>query len=214
MDHTHLFKSNRTEAPQGDAMARESRPAFSPLGAPLQNSSSNDSLSPVVIEKKSEKKSITPVVLTPERLRVKDYTPDMGPKMYDWFCSKEKYKITRDTYVWKSGEVSEKVRNIPNPPPHFSEFARTVGTTWKILKTWAKNNKEFADYYEACQDIIQEFMIDNGVTGGYSGQFGIFAAKNITKMKDVQINKNENYNMKEVLDALEKGVNLNESNEF
>lgn len=126
--------------------------------------------------------------------------------MYEWFAEKEKFHISYDSYTWKNGAVSEKERRVANPPPQFSAFARTIGVTAAQLKRWAKKYPEFAEYYDACTDIIQEFMVDNGVTGAYSGQFGIFAAKNLTKMKDVQINKNENYNMKDVLDAIEKGT--------
>lgn len=135
-----------------------------------------------------------------------EYRPEYGPLMYEWFSLKTKTKTTNDTFTWKDGSVSEKKRTVPNPPPHFSEYARTLGTTWAKLKGWSKAHPEFAEYYEACVDIIQEFIIDNGITGQYSSQFGIFAAKNLTKMKDVVVNRNENWNMKEVLDAIEKGV--------
>jgi len=208
MEHIHASQLNRFEAPQGDAMARSSAHAYSSPGVPKENYSLNGSLEKIG-ENSGEGK-----VLTGQLVRVGDYKPEYCKIMYDWFCSKDQTYTTHDTMVWKNGEVSEKARQVPNPPPHFSEFARTIGTTWKTLKNWAKKHTEFADAYEACQDIIQEFMVNNGVTGAYSGQFGIFAAKNLTKMRDVTINKNENYNMREILDAIEKGINPNESNDF
>lgn len=139
------------------------------------------------------------------------YDPTFGPKMYAWFAGKEKFRKGTDTYVWKNGEVKEKYVDIVLPPPHFSEFARSIGVTWNTLKRWRKAHKEFAEYYDACEDIIQEFMIDNGVTGKYSSQMTIFAAKNTTKMKDVQENINKTVNFKDVLDAIEKGSTIDES---
>jgi hypothetical protein len=139
-----------------------------------------------------------------------EYLPEYGPLMYDWFSSKEKVKIAHENFVWKNGSVEEKKREIPNPPPHFSDFARNVlGVTKKRLEKWAKENEEFNEYYEACKDIVQEFIVDNGIVGNYSAQFGIFVAKNLTNMRDVVVNKNENYNMKEFLDALESGKDMN-----
>lgn len=138
------------------------------------------------------------------------FDPSIGPKMYEWFCSKQKRRTVTDTFVWKDGEVQEKYKEAVNPPPHFSEFARSIGTTANTLKNWAKNNKEFAQYYDACQDIIQEFMIDNGVTGEYASQMTIFAAKNTTKMKDQQDHLHKTINFKDVLDAIESGKDINE----
>lgn len=212
---------NEFEAPGPGWHGKSSAFSQTPPGMPFESASKNGSSAPAsekvenfeftstpqALEKPAT--SIIPTskpVLVGEIIKVGDYKPEYGPRMYEWFCSKEKFRISYDTMVWKNGAVSEKERRIACPPPHFSEFAREIGTTWKVLKAWKKNNREFADYYEACEDIIQEFLIDNGVTGAYSGQFSIFAAKNITKMKDVQINKNENYNMKDVLDAIEKGA--------
>lgn len=141
-----------------------------------------------------------------------EYDARFGPEMYEYFSTREKYKITYDTYTWKNGEITEKERKVANTPPHFSEFARSIGVTARRLKMWAKKYEEFSEYYDACIDVIQEFYIDNGVTGKYSGQFSIFAAKNTTKMKDVQETLNKTVNFKDVLDAIEKGKNLEDGN--
>lgn len=132
--------------------------------------------------------------------------------MYAYFSGREKEKKITDTYIWKNGEVEEKYKMLPNTPPHFSEFARSIGVTARKLKAWAKTHIEFGEYYDACVDIIQEFYIDNGITGKYAGQFSIFAAKNTTKMKDVQESLHKTVNFKDVLDAIEKGKNLEDGN--
>lgn len=140
------------------------------------------------------------------------YNPAFGPLMYEYFSSREKYREVTETFSWKSGEVEEKKKRTPNTPPHFSEFARSIGTTKTTLENWAKNHEDFAEYYNACVDIIQEFYIDNGVTGNYTGQFSIFAAKNTTKMRDVVETHNFTVDMKKVLNAIEKGKDVNSLN--
>lgn len=149
---------------------------------------------------------LEPATLAHKILSSTQYDPSYCEKMVAFFLGREKNKEIREDYVWRrTGEVSERYRTVANPPPMFSEFGRTIGVSEKTLKNWAKKNREFAEAYEICQDIIQEFMVENGLTGNYSSQFGIFTAKNLTKMKDVQVNKNENYDMKSILDAIEKG---------
>jgi len=205
MDTYTLKPRAENRPPTTGGMARRSSFLNFPPGVPFSSELQND---PVPVSKNpAENSNVELLNITPHSVEVVqkgEYSPEVGKQMYDWFCSKEKARISYDTITWKNGEVVEKERKIPNPPPHFSEFARTIGVTHATLKRWAKAHAEFAEFYDACQDIIQEFYIDNGVTGEYAGQFAIFAAKNTTKMKDVQVNRNENINMKDVLDALEK----------
>lgn len=171
-----------------------------------QNDSSEKALSEIPQNLKIEKVPEAPSTdLSTFILGKVLYTENLGPEMYAWFSSKKKFRTVYDSFVWKNGEVEEKERIRVNPPPHFSEFARLIGTTANTLKRWAKLHASFGEYYDACQDIIQEFLIDNGVTGEYSSQFTIFAAKNTTKMKDVQENINKNISFKDMLDAIEKG---------
>lgn len=149
---------------------------------------------------------LEPASLARKILSKTEYDPKYCEEMVAFFLAREKSKEIREDYVWRrTGEVSERYRTVANPPPMFSEFGRTIGVSEKTLKIWAKKHSEFAEAYEICQDIIQEFMVENGLSGNYSSQFGIFTAKNITKMKDVQVNKNENYDMKSILDSIEKG---------
>lgn len=125
--------------------------------------------------------------------------------MLEFFLSRAKYRITTDVHYQKDGSLYEKERHIPNAPPMFSEFGRTIGVSERTIKGWAQKHLEFQEAYEICQDIIQEFFIENGVKGEYASQFGIFAAKNLTKMKDVIVNENKHFDMKGILDSIEKG---------
>ena len=209
--------ANINQPPMAGGMASRVTEKINPPGAPLINSLQKGSES--FFQKSGaeilipETNYLDPVGVTAVVLKKSDYSPEVGPAMYAYFNARDKYRMTIDTITWKNGEVSEKERMLPNTPPHFSEFARSIGVTHKRLQKWAKDHADFAEYYDACQDIIQEFYIDNGVTGAYSGQFSIFAAKNTTKMKDIHVNKNENYNMKDVLDAIEKGKDINSQND-
>lgn len=207
---THLPpQQNRTEInPPGSGVHGISRNETSlPPGPLLVNESQNHSTPLLEIIPKNSKVDL-PQMAQLEAYTVKNvkYQPVYGPMMYKWFSEKKKFDEITETFMWKSGEVEEKKKRRALPPPHFSEFARTIGTTAAGLKRWAKNHEEFREYHDACMDIIQEFMIDNGVTGEYASQMTIFAAKNTTKMKDVQENRNMNVNMKDVLDAIEKGT--------
>lgn len=209
MDTAHT--SNEIQAPGVGGIGNARLEEFGPRGSHHQNLLQNDSPDNVVNSALQILEPELPVLLTSA-----DYRPEYGPLMYDFFSKREKSHVSYETFVWKNGEVREKKITVPNPPPHFSEFARTLGVTKKIIENWAKKNSDFGMYYEACKDIIEEFYIDNGLIGNYSGQFAIFAAKNETNMRDVHVNKNENYNMKDVLDAIEKGKEYDgsESHDF
>ncbi len=139
------------------------------------------------------------------------YEEKYAVMMIEFFMEKQKTKTVTETFTWRNGEVDEKYKTIACAPPQFSEFARSIGVSERTLKGWAKKDNGFQEAYEVCQDIIQEFIVENGLSGQYPGQFTIFAAKNLTKMKDVQVNKNENYDMKSILDAIERGVEVGES---
>jgi len=147
-----------------------------------------------------------PTELAKSILSKGEYTPDRAVQMVAFFLEHEKYHVAYDTIVWKNGEVSDRERKVPNPPPMFSSFARSIGVSEKTLKNWAKKHEDFNKAYQICEGIIKEFFVENGLSGLYPGQFAIFAAKNLTDMKDTKVNENRNTNMKDVLDALEKGT--------
>lgn len=153
-----------------------------------------------------ERALVNPRELAAKLLSRVEYYPGAGLQMVEFFLAKAKYRITMDVHYRKDGEMREFERHIPNSPPMFSEFGRTIGVSERTLKSWAKKEPAFQEAFEICQDIIQEFFVENGVKGDYSAAFAIFAAKNLTKMKDVTVNKNEVYDMKGILDQLEKGM--------
>lgn len=212
---------SKIETPGWGVQGKTRRENIFPPGAPLENSSRSHQTEldkepkngEIILRSEfdtdlapEDLSYLQPASLAKKLMSKTQYDPKYCQMMLEFFLSREKKKEIREDYVWrKTGEVSERYRVVANPPPMFSEFGRSIGVSEKTLISWAKNHPEFGEAYEICQDIIQEFMIENGLSGEYSSQFGIFTAKNITKMKDVQVNKNENYDMKSILDAIEKG---------
>lgn len=132
------------------------------------------------------------------------YHPGYAKQILAYF-DRPKTRRVIDSYTWKSGAVSDKERFVPNTPPHFSEFARSIGVTTRKLKSWAKDHPEFKEAMEQCQEILEEFLIDNGLLGVYGSQAMIFVAKNKTKMKDKVIHENQHVDMNKVLDQIAEG---------
>lgn len=133
-----------------------------------------------------------------------EYHPGYAEQMLQWF-DRPKTKKVYDSYTWKSGAVSEKERFVPNTPPHFSEFARSIGVTTRTLKKWARDHQEFRDAYQACEEILEEFLIDNGLVGAYGAIAMKFVAVNRTKMKDKVVTENVTIDINKVLDGIAAG---------
>lgn len=196
-----VYGTTRLENFSGRGTLQKNLLENDPLQTPVQ-----DSTPPVTTLVVSESLSpADPASLAKKILSRTAYDPSFAESMIAFFLEREKFRIAYDTFTWKNGEVVEKERRIPNAPPQFSEFGRTIGVSERTIKGWAQKHPEFKEAYEVCQGIIQEFMVENGLRGDYPGQFAIFAAKNLTGMKDTHVNENKNYDMKSILDAIEKG---------
>lgn len=88
-------------------------------------------------------------------------------------------------YRWSDYKV------IPNPFPTFLSFAMKIKVDDDTLENWAKeeNKKKYPGFFGAyarAKVLQKHFLIENGLTGLYNGQFAIFVAKNVTDMKDKQ----------------------------
>lgn len=133
-----------------------------------------------------------------------DYYPGLAAEMVTYF-DRPKVKEVLETFTYRSGAVDERIKYVPNTPPHFSEFARQHGTTHRKLKLWAKKYPAFREAYDTCQEIFEEFMIDNGLTGAYGAVAMKFVAVNRTKMRDKTESLSRTVNMNEVLDQVAAG---------
>lgn len=148
--------------------------------------------------------SVLPAV---EKIASGEYHPGYIDQMLAYF-DRPKMKETIETFTYRSGAVDKRVKYVANTPPHFSEFARQIGVTTRKLKLWAKNNPAFREAYETCQEIFEEFMIDNGLTGQYGAIAMKFVAVNRTKMRDKTESLSRTVNMNEVLDQIAAGKSL------
>ena len=144
------------------------------------------------------------VLDVPHVLKKGEYHPGYAEEMLRFF-DKPKVEKIYETYTWKSGAVTEKVREVPATPPHFSEFARKIGVTTRQLKKWARDHEDFREAYETCQEIFEEFLIDNGLTGSYGAIAMKFVAVNRTKMKDKVVTENVTLDINKVLDSIAAG---------
>lgn len=75
--------------------------------------------------------------------------------------------------------------------PFFSRFAREIvgcseDTLIRCCEGESDLNKEFCVSYNECKAIQKEYVIENGLAGNVNSTFAIFAAKNLTDMKDSQ----------------------------
>lgn len=190
-----------TTAPGG----QDARPAEILAGGPSAKSSPILAPSNLQVSEKKPAKFLD--ALKSKSYDVVPYDPIFAENMYLWFVNKPKYRTVIETAYWKNGEERTKERQVPNPPPHFSEFAREIGVTEKILKKWAKAYPEFAESYEACSAIIKEFLIDNGLLKNYDPTFAKFAATYLTDMRDKTEVLKRTVDLNKILDKAEKSHN-------
>ena len=206
---------NQSQAPRVTPSPLSTDFASTPLGAPKENLPENH---PTIAESftRGNKTTVTfpssefqPVPADSSEHQIQivkpgEYHPGYAEQMLRWF-DRPKVKKIYDTYTWKSGAVSEKERFVANTPPHFSEFARSIGVTTRTLKRWARDHAEFGEAYQMCQEILEEFLIDNGLTGAYGAIAMKFVAVNRTKMKDKVVQENVTVDINKVLDGIAAG---------
>lgn len=187
---TSQFKS---QTPHGTPVPLNAGKAGTFSGASLEN---------------SLQKNFNPEQLTQPSIGVVvkpgEYHPGYIPEMLAYFDRPKTREIV-STFTWKSGAVDEQRKVVPNTPPHFSEFARKIGVTSQTLKNWAKKYPGFKVAYQQCQEILEEFLIDNGLTGAYGAVAMKFVAVNKTSMKDKTETVEKKVDINKFLDDLQSG---------
>lgn len=133
-----------------------------------------------------------------------EYDPKIIDTMYDYFYNAEKTKVIEETVYLKNGEIREISKEVANTPPHFSEFCRKKNIPYRKFKLWLTLYDDLYEAYEDCNEIIKEFIIDNGLVGKYQSNFAIFAATNLTDMKVKTENITKQVNVNTLLDQIEK----------
>lgn|SRR3990167_6416685 len=113
----------------------------------------------------------------PKSLKIEDLKT-IGNEMVIWFLGKfEELRIG----------VKKNKKKVVVDMPFFSDFAReTANVSEDTLFTYTGLSKEFFGSWAQCKEIQKKFIIFCGMNGISNSVFAIFAAKNLTDMKDKQ----------------------------
>lgn len=68
--------------------------------------------------------------------------------------------------------------------PTFAGFAKKIGTTCEILKTWERTHPAFAQAAMRARDLQGNILLQNSLRGNYASSFAIFTAKNLLGWRD------------------------------
>lgn len=199
----------KNEAPYPRPVAKGRGIGFSFTGAPIANLSEkafglvdNPTISGATFDLLNpEPKAVS---VASEVVGKGEYHPGYCKQMFDYF-NRDKYRTITEEYTYKSGYVETKNKKVPNAPPEFSEFARSIGVTKRTLEKWRREHPEFAEAYESCADLYEEFLVHHGLLGNYGAIFGKFVAVNRTRMKDKQETTTRVIDMRKVLDDIASG---------
>ncbi len=141
----------------------------------------------------------------PAVIKAGEYHPGYCAHIVQYFDRPKKREV-RDTFYYKSGNEAEKIRYVPNPPPMFSQYARSIGVSTKTLERWGNEHPEFGEALGTCQEIFEEFLVENGLTGEYGAIFAKFVAVNKTRMRDKTEQTTKTVDMNKVLDQIAAGA--------
>lgn len=68
--------------------------------------------------------------------------------------------------------------------PTFAAFAKKLGTTCAVLKTWEQKHPAFAEAAQKARDLQGNILIQNSLRGNYAASFAMFTAKNLLGWND------------------------------
>ncbi len=68
--------------------------------------------------------------------------------------------------------------------PTFAAFAKQLGTTCEVLKSWETKHPAFYEAAQKARDLQGNILIQNSLRGNYSASFAVFTAKNLLGWKD------------------------------
>lgn len=69
-------------------------------------------------------------------------------------------------------------------PPMFERFARSIGVYHGTLREWRDKHEEFSTAYKDAKELQEAFIKQCLISNIYTGAAAIFAAKNMTGMRD------------------------------
>ena len=113
------------------------------------------------------------------------------------FFSHKPYISKKVITTGKNDYKKESFQLVPNAFPRFDRFADSIGVNGDTLVEWTKavypdshpkagqlKYPEFSAAYTRAKELQKWFLIENGLTGLYNPRFAIFAATNITDMRE------------------------------
>ena len=107
------------------------------------------------------------------------YAPEFCDKLLAFF-DVAPFHITEVTKRDGSVSLVETAAELPT----FAAFAKQLGTTCDVLKSWEKKHPAFREAAQKARDLQGNILIQNSLRGNYSASFAVFTAKNLLGWKD------------------------------
>jgi len=111
------------------------------------------------------------------------YKESYNELLLEHFSVAEKREVEHKT-IDKDGIERTYKKEYANQLPTFEGFCCRVGISPKVIYDWIEKYPEFSKAYNICKLRQKEILINNSLDGSYNANFAIFAAKNMTDMKD------------------------------
>jgi hypothetical protein len=132
------------------------------------------------------------------------YKPEYDNLILEFF-SGPPFKEEIEKKYYKNGQIIKTMRQVANPLPFLSGFARKIGVNSSTLYKWAQKYPSFGMAYTQAKELTLEFLVTNTLLKLYDSQFGKFAAQNISEWRDVKEQKVDAQVTVHVSDKFRKG---------
>lgn len=109
------------------------------------------------------------------------YQPEFCEKLLAFF-DVPPFRITEVTKRDGSVSLVETAAELPT----FAAFAKLLGTTCEVLKSWETKHAAFHEAAQKARDLQSNILIQNSLRGNYSASFAVFTAKNLLGWKEGQ----------------------------
>lgn len=118
-------------------------------------------------------------VSTSERVTPMRYRPEFCARLLAFF-DVPAFHVTEVTKRDGSVSLVETAAELPT----FAAFAKQLGTTCEVLKSWESTHPAFREAAQKARDLQGNILIQNSLRGNYSASFAVFTAKNLLGWKD------------------------------
>lgn len=124
-----------------------------------------------------------------KRGRPSKYQEDFPEKLEQFFSRPLFHKEVVETIHFKAGGSKDVYGFIPNDPPYFSDWCKSVGITQAIMDEWVSEDSKFfkPDFfvaYNRAKELQKQFIVNNCLAMRTNAPMSIFLLKNIAGMRD------------------------------